>query len=79
MGQLAGGRVARPRRCAVRTLRVPEEAMKTVKSVLLLAFAALAVAYLVARPWTPLWVDTSVIVLAIGIALANWIKNQAGK
>jgi hypothetical protein len=50
--------------------------MKTLRAILLLVIAVLAVVYLIARPWTPFWVDMGVILIGLGIALFKWMNKR---
>ncbi len=54
--------------------------MKTLKAISLIVLAALCVTYLMARPFTPFWLDSAVIIFAIGILLFKWLaKTEKGK
>ena len=37
------------------------------------------VVYFFARPWTPFWVDISVGIFALGVAVWEWINAHRGR
>jgi hypothetical protein len=50
--------------------------MKILEAIVFLIFAGLMLIYSIVRPWAPFWVDASVIVIVILVALYSLISKE---
>ena len=49
------------------------------RQILFVIFLCVLVTYLIARPWTPFWVDITVGVIALAVVLWEIVKSKKSK
>jgi hypothetical protein len=50
--------------------------MKIIEAIIFLIITSLMVIYVIVRPWAPFWMDASVILIAILVALYSLIDKE---